>query len=106
MISQANHPQLSSGSSGMKNILLAIMLIFSTTAISGSHSSDYKYPKNDCDELFVAIADLLEEADNHWIFLNNLSEDSSKMVKRAEKIYWLTSVAANYATVYESFCDN
>ena len=90
----------------MKNILLAIMLIFSTTAIAGSHSGDYKYPKNDCNELFVAIAELLEEADNHWIILNNLPEDSVESVKRAENIYWLTSVAANYATVYDSFCDN
>ena len=90
----------------MKNILLTIMLIFNLTVIAGSHSSEYKYPKNDCDELFIAIAELLEEVDNHWIFLNDLPEDSSDSVKRAEKIYWLTSVAANYTTVYESFCDN
>ena len=90
----------------MKNILLTIMLIFNSTAIAGSHSSEYKYPKNDCDELFIAIAELLEEVDNHWIFLNDLPEDSSDSVKLAEKIYWLTSVAANYTTVYESFCDN
>tara|TARA_B100000035_G_scaffold231176_1_gene199324 strand:+ start:121 stop:393 length:273 start_codon:yes stop_codon:yes gene_type:complete len=90
----------------MKNILLAIMLIFSTTAIAGSHSGDYKYPKNDCNELFVAISELIEEADNHWIILNNLPEDSVESVKRAENIYWLTSVAANYTTVFESFCDN
>ena len=90
----------------MRNILLAIMLIFSTTAIAGSHSGDYKYPKNDCDELFVAIAELLEEADNHWIFLNDLPEDSTESIMRAEKIYWLTSLAANYTTVHESFCDN
>ena len=89
----------------MRNILLVIMLIFSTTAIAGSHSNDYKYPKNDRDELFVAIAELLEEADNHWIFLNDLPEDSTESNKRAEKIYLLTSVAANYTTVYESFCD-
>jgi len=75
------------------------MFIFSSTAIAGSHSSDYKYPKKDCDELFIAIAELLEEADNEWIFLDDLS-------KRAEKIYWLTSLAANYTTVYEAFCKN
>ena len=90
----------------MKNILLTIILIFSSTAIAGSHSSDYKYPKNDCDELFIAIAELLEEADNHWIFLNDLPEDSTESIKRAEKIYWLTTIASNYTTVYEAFCDN
>ena len=90
----------------MKNILLTIILIFSSTAIAGDHSGDYKYPKNDCNELFIAIAELLKEADNHWIFLSDLPEDSAESVKRAEKIYWLTSVAANYTTVYETFCEN
>ena len=90
----------------MKNIFLTIMLIFSSTVIAGSHGSDYKYPKNDCDELFIAIAELLEETDNQWIFLNDLPEDSNESVKRAEKIYWLTSLAANYTTVYEAFCKN
>jgi len=82
------------------------MFIFSSTAITGSQSSDYKYSTKDCDELFIAIAKLLEEVDKHWIFLDDLPEDSYESVKRAEKIYWLTSVAANYTTVYESFCDN
>jgi len=90
----------------MKNIILTIILIFSSTAIAGSNSSDYKYPKNDCDELFIAIAELLEEADNHWIFLNDLPEDSTESIKRAEKIYWITTIASNYTTVYEAFCDN
>lgn len=90
----------------MNNIFLTIMLIFSSTVIAGSHSSDYKYPKNDCDELFIAIAELLEDADNHWIFLNDLSDDSAESIKRAEKIYWLTTIASNYTTVYEAFCDN
>tara|TARA_B100000963_G_scaffold307561_1_gene282641 strand:+ start:2277 stop:2408 length:132 start_codon:yes stop_codon:yes gene_type:complete len=43
----------------MKYILLTILFIFSSTAIAGSHGSDYKYPKKDCDELFIAIAELL-----------------------------------------------
>ena len=90
----------------MRNILLVIMLIISTTAIAGSHSNDYKYPKNDCNELFRAIAELLDEADNHWIFLNDLPEGSDESIKRAEKIYWLTTIASNYTTVYETFCDN
>ena len=91
----------------MNNIFLTIMLIFSSTVIAGSHSSDYKYPKNDCDELFIAIAELLEEADNQWIFLNDLSDDSSNSNRmRAENIYWLTTIASNYTTVYEAFCDN
>ena len=89
----------------MKYILLIIMIIFGSTAFAGNHSSDYKYPKKDCDELFIAIAELLDETDKHWIFLNDLPKDSVNSIKQAEKIYWLTSVAANYSTVYESFCD-
>ena len=90
----------------MKNIILTIILIFSSTAIAGNHSGDYKYPKNDCNELFIAIAELLDEADKHWIFLNDLPEDSDESIKRAEKIYWLTTIASNYTKVYETFCDN
>lgn len=52
----------------MKNILLKIMLIFSNTTIAVSYSGDYKYQKNECDKLFVAITEPLEEADNRWIF--------------------------------------
>ena len=88
----------------MRNIFFAIILIFSPIFITGSHSSEFKYPKNDCNELFIAITKLLEEADNHWFFLNDIPEDSSESDKYAEKIYWLTTVASNYTTVYEAFC--
>jgi len=90
----------------MKYISFTIMFIFSSTAIAGSQNSNHKYPKNDCDELFIGIAELLEETDNQWIFLNDLPEDSNESAKRAEKIYWLTSLAANITTVYEAFCKN
>ena len=57
----------------MKYILPTIMFIFSCTAVSaGSHSNDYQYPKKDCEELFIAIAELLEEADKHWIVLKDM----------------------------------
>ena len=34
-----------------------------------------------------------------------MSEGSTESVKRGEEIYWLTTIAANYTTVYEAFCD-
>lgn len=43
--------------------------------------------KKKCDELFIAIAKLLEGTDNQLIFLNDLPEDSNESFKRAEKIY-------------------
>ncbi len=90
----------------MKYILLTIVFIFSNTVYAGSHSNDYKFPKEDCDELFIGITGLLEEANNHWIFLKDLPENSTESLNRAEDIYWLTSLAANYTTVHEAFCNN
>ena len=90
----------------MKYILLTIMFAFSCTVVSaGSQSNDYQYPKKDCHEMFIAVVELLEEADKQWDFLKDMPEDSSESVKRAEEVYWLTTIAANYTTVYEAFCD-
>ena len=82
------------------------MFVFTSTAIAGSHSSVYKYPKKDCDELFVGIVELLKEADNNWTLLKNISDDSNESINLAEKISWLTSMAADYTTVHEAFCDS
>ena len=90
----------------MKYILLVISFLFSSIAIAGNHSNDYKYPKKDCDKMYIAIAQLLEEADNHWINLDNMPVGSAEVDKGAEKIYWLTTIASNYTTVYKTFCDN
>ena len=90
----------------MKYILITLMFVFTSTAIAGSHSSDYKYPKKDCDELFVGIVELLKEADKNWTLLKNMSDDSNESINLAEKISWLTSMAADYTTVHEAFCDN
>ena len=90
----------------MKYILISLIFLFNSTAIAGDHSSGYKYPKKDCDELFVGIAELLKEAENNWTLLKNMSDDSNESIKLAEKISWLTSMAADYTTVHEAFCDN
>ncbi len=55
--------------------------------------------------MFIAVAELLEEADKHWVFVKDMLEDSSELVTRAEEIYWLSTIAANYTSVYEAFCD-
>ena len=55
--------------------------------------------------MFIAVAELLEEADKHWVFMKDMPEDSSELVPRAEEIYWLTTIAANYTSVYVAFCD-
>jgi len=89
----------------MKYILITLMFVFTSIAIAGDHNSGYKYPKKDCDELFVAIAELLKETDNNWTLLKNMSDDSNESIKLAEKISWLTSMAADYTTVHKAFCD-
>ena len=90
----------------MKYILITLIFIFTSTAIAGSHSSVYKYSKKDCDELFIGISELLKEADNNWTLLKDISDNSNESIKLAEKISWLTSMAADYTTIHEAFCDN
>ena len=89
----------------MKRALLSVIFIVSSAAVSvGTHADDYQYPRKDCDEIFIGIAGLLKEADNQWISLKSTPEGSAESVERAEKLYWLTAVAANYTAVYEAFC--
>ena len=91
---------------GIKYILLTIKFAFSCTGDSaGSQSNDYQYPKKDCHEMFIEVAELLKEADKQWVFLEDMPGNSSESVKHAEEIYWLTTIAANYTTVYEAFCN-
>ena len=51
----------------MKTLLLAILFMTGTTAAYAENHSK-SFPKSDCNELFMGIADLLEEADNEWVF--------------------------------------
>ena len=88
----------------MKTLLLAILIMTGTTAAyAGNHS--VSFPKSDCNEMFMGIVELLEEADKEWAFLQVNPKDSSDAVEHAQKIQWLVGLAANYTTIYETFCD-
>jgi len=89
----------------MKRILISIIFIFVSLGVKG-HSNDQDYPSKDCDEIFIGVVQLLKEADNHWDDLESMSENSTEADKLAEELYWFTSIAANYTTVYEAFCKN
>ena len=90
----------------MKHLILTISLIFGATAASaGSHSKDYKFPKNDCQEIYAGIGGLLEEADKEWAYLEKNPESSPTALERAAKIEWYVGLAANYTTIFEAFCD-
>jgi len=89
----------------MKYILLVISFIFNSIAIAGNHSNDYKYPKKDCDKMYIAIAQLLEEADKEWAHLEDNPEGSPDALEHAAKIQWYIGLAADYTTIYEAFCD-
>ena len=90
----------------MKKLLLTISLIFGATSVSaGSHSKDYEFPKKDCREMFAGIGGLLEEADKEWAYLEKIPEGSPDALEHAAKIQWYVGLAANYTTIYETFCD-
>ena len=90
----------------MKQILLTISLILGATAVSGgSHSKNYEFPRKDCQEMFAGIVGLLEEADKEWAYLEKNPESSPDALEHAAKIEWYVSLAANYTTIFEAFCD-
>ena len=87
----------------MKTLLLAIIMTGTTAAYAENHSKSF--PKSDCNEMFMGIVELLEEADKEWAFLQDNPTVSSDAVEHAQKIQWLVGLAANYTTIYETFCD-
>ena len=90
----------------MKPILLTISLIFGATAVSASsYIKYYEFPKKDCHEMFAGIAGLLEEADKEWAYLEEIPGGSPDALEQAAKIQWYVSLAANYTTILEAFCD-
>ena len=90
----------------MKHIILTISLILSATAVSaGSHSKDHKFPKKDCQEMYEGIGGLLEEADKEWAHLEKNPKDSPDAFEHAAKIQWYVGLAANYTTIFKTFCD-
>ena len=88
----------------MKTLLLASLIMTGATA---SHAENHSksFPQSDCNEMFVGIVELLEEADNEWAFLQDNPKDSPDAVEHAQKIQWLVGLAANYTTIYKAFCD-
>ena len=90
----------------MKYLILTISLIFGATAASASsYIKYYEFPKEDCQEMFIGIGGLLEEADKEWAYLEQNSESSPKAIENAAKIQWYVGLAANYTTILEAFCD-
>jgi multimeric flavodoxin WrbA len=88
----------------MKTLLLASFIMTGTTAAyAGNHS--VSFPKSDCNEMFMGVVELLEEADKEWAFLQDNPKDSSDAVEHAQKIQWLVGLAANHTKIHEAFCD-
>ena len=86
-------------------ILLTAMFILTGTIAAYAENNNVSFPKSDCNEMFMGIVDLLEEADRQWAFLQNNPTDSSDAIKHAQKIQWLVGLAANYTKIHEAFCD-
>ena len=87
----------------MKTLLLASLIM---TGITAAYAENHRksFPQSDCNEMFMGIVELLEEADKEWAFLQDNPKDSSDAVEHAQKIQWLVGLAANYTTIYETFC--
>ena len=87
----------------MKTLLL-IMLIFAGSTAAYAENNNVSFSKSDCNEMFMGIVELLEEADKEWAFLQDNPTDSSDAIKHAQKIQWLVGLAANYTKIHEAFC--
>ena len=75
----------------MKKILLTIfVLIMSCNTLI---ANEKKYDHTTCSQIYVAVGYFLKEADVYW-----------KKTKNQEKALEYSQAAANYSTVYQTFC--
>ena len=90
----------------MKHILLAISLTIGASAVSAeSYIKYYEFQKKDCQEMFIGIGGLLDEADKEWAYLEQNPESSPDAFEHAAKIQWYVGLAANYTTIVKAFCN-
>ena len=75
----------------MKKILLTIfVLIFFCNTLNANETN---YDDMTCSQIYVAVGYFLKEADVHW-----------KKTINEEKALEYSQAAANYSTVYQTFC--
>ena len=93
----------------MKPIIIVAALIFdllgASSANAFSHSKDFEFPQKDCQEMFAGIGGLIEEADKEWAHLEKNPNESPDAFEHADKIQWYVGLAANYTTIFKTFCD-
>ena len=74
----------------MKLILKTFIII---SFFSISQAEEKKYDKKTCEEIYVGIAYFLKAADKNW-----------KETKDENKAAMYADTAANYTTIYNTFC--
>ena len=75
----------------MKKSILKTLIIL--TFFSISYAEEKKYDQKTCEEIYVGIAYFLKAADKHW-----------KETKNEKKAAMYADTAANYTTIYNTFC--
>ena len=83
-------------------ILISVLMV--PIASNAEHQTDNHFSKENCEEIFKGVQFLLSEADKHWEALNENPEGSKKFIEDATRVQWLTDVAGNYSTIYQTFC--
>ena len=66
-----------------------LLILFCNISIA----KEKKYDQKTCNEIYVAIGYFLKVADDHW-----------KKTKDEDKAMKYSQTAANYTTVYQTFC--
>ena len=75
----------------MKKFLVGIIVYFLIS--SSLFAKDKKYEEKTCEDIYVGIAYFLKVADKHW-----------KETKDEKKAAMYADTAANYTTIYNTFC--
>ena len=75
----------------MRKLILKTLIIL--TFFSISYAEEKKYDQKTCEEIYVGIAFFLKAADKHW-----------KETKNEKKAAMYADTAANYTTIYNTFC--
>jgi len=75
----------------MKKFFIFLIIYFLTS--TALFAKDKKYDEKTCQDIYVGIAYFLKVADKHW-----------KETKDEKKAAMYADTAANYTTIYNTFC--
>ena len=81
----------------MKYLLTICLIVFALPSWGGDNNLDKPWDDKSCSEIYKSIGIFVALADKNW-------KNNQYILIDEEKAAFYSSVAANYATIYETVC--